>query len=145
MKNTLNILSEYRENVSTQFTEIYKSSESMAKTQKIDLKIPRNCSRQKNRANYPTNNTEEYYKLAIFIPLLNNVINDLKARFSQKTLECFNLSYNILPDKFINENTTSYSLNKSDIIINALADDFQALLSNDKDMVFTLLRSEFRL
>jgi len=144
MKDTLNILSECRENVSTQFTEIYKSSESMAKTQKVDLKIPRNCSRQANRANYPTNNTEEYYKLAIFIPLLDNVINDLKTRFSQKTLECFNLSY-IIPNKFINDNTTSYSLNKSDIIIKALADDFQALLSNDKDMVFTLLSSEFRL
>jgi hypothetical protein len=26
-------------------------------------------------------NTEEYYKLAIFIPLLDNVINDLKKRF----------------------------------------------------------------
>ncbi|CAI6358364.1 unnamed protein product [Macrosiphum euphorbiae] len=92
MKDTLNILSECRENVSTWFTEIYKSSEKMAKTQKVDLKIPRNCSRQTNRAYYPTNNTEEYYKLAIFIPLLYNVINDLKARFSEKTLECFNLS-----------------------------------------------------
>lgn len=58
MKNTLNILSECQENVSTQFTEIYKSSESMAKIQKVDLKIPRNHSRQTNRANYPTNNTE---------------------------------------------------------------------------------------
>lgn len=144
MKDTLNILSECRENVSTRFKEVYKSSESIAKTQKVDLKIPRNCSRQTNRANYQTNSTEEYYKLSIFIPLLDNVINDLKARFSQKTLECFNLSY-ILPNKFINENTTSYSLNKSEIILKALADDFQALLSNDKDMVFTLLRSEFRL
>jgi len=59
------------------------------------------------KANYSTNNTEEYNKLAIFLPLLDNVINDLKARFSQKTLECFNLSY-ILPDKLINKNITSY-------------------------------------
>jgi len=144
MKDTLNILSECRKNVSTQFTEVYKLSESIAKTQKVDLKIPRNCSRQTNCANYQTNSTDEYYKLALFIPLLDNIINDLKARFSHKTLESFNLSY-ILPNKFINENTTSYSLNKSEIIIKALADDFQELLSNDKDMVFTLLRSEFRL
>ncbi|KAL4130851.1 hypothetical protein QTP88_008230 [Uroleucon formosanum] len=144
MKDTLNILSKCRENVSSQFIDIYKLAESMAKIQKVDLKIPRVCSRQTNRANFPTNNVEEYYKFAIFIPLLDNVINDLKASFSQKTLECFNLSY-ILPNKFINENTTLYSLNKSDIIIKALADDFQALLSHDKDMVFPLLRSEFRL
>ncbi|VVC39587.1 Hypothetical protein CINCED_3A014567 [Cinara cedri] len=63
MKDILNILSECRENVSTQFTEIYKSSESMAKTQKVDLKITRNYSRQTNRTNYPTNITVEYYKL----------------------------------------------------------------------------------
>ncbi|KAL4092040.1 hypothetical protein QTP88_026614 [Uroleucon formosanum] len=144
MKDTLNILSKCRENVSSQFIDIYKLAESMAKIQKVDLKIPRVCSRQTNRANFPTNNVEEYYKFAIFIPLLDNVINDLKARFSQKTLECFNLSY-ILPTKFINENTTLYSLNKSDIIIKALADDFQALLSHDKDMVLPLLRSKFRL
>lgn len=60
MKDTLNILSECWENVSTQFTEIYKSSESMAKTQKIDLKITKKCSRQiiqptiqKNIINWP--------------------------------------------------------------------------------------------
>jgi hypothetical protein len=46
----------------------------MAKTQKIDLKITRKCSRQTNRANYSTNNTEEYNKLAIFIPLLDNTV-----------------------------------------------------------------------
>jgi hypothetical protein len=60
-------------------------------------------------------------------------------RFSQKTLECFNLSY-ILSNKFINENSTSYSLNKSDVIIIALADDFQALPLYDKFIAFTLLR-----
>lgn len=37
------------------------------------------------------------------------------------------------------------SLNKSDTIIKSLAEDFQALLSNDRNMVFTLLSSEFRL
>lgn len=35
-------------------------------------------------------------------------------------------------------------LNKSDVIIKALTDDFQALLSYDKIMAFTLLRFEFR-
>jgi len=48
------------------------------------------------------------------------------------------LLYYILSNKFINENTTSYSLNKSDIIIKVLADDFQALISNDKDYIQSL-------
>jgi hypothetical protein len=84
MKGTLNILSECRENISILFTEIYKLSKSMAKTQNIDLKIPRNCLSQTNRTNYPTNNIEEFYKLAIFIPFLDNAMNDLKHVFHKK-------------------------------------------------------------
>jgi len=95
MKNTLNILSECRENVLTRLTEIYKSSESMAETQKVYLKILRNRSRQTNHINYPTNNTEEYYKLAIFITLLD-VNHDLNAHFSQKNTRVLHAVFHII-------------------------------------------------
>ncbi|XP_050541762.1 zinc finger MYM-type protein 1-like isoform X2 [Daktulosphaira vitifoliae] len=144
MKDTLSILSECRKNVSTDFKEIYKLSEDLAKKQNIDLKIPRYSIKQTKRANYSTNNTEEYYKLTVFIPLLDNVINDLKSRFSHKTLSCFNLSY-LLPENFLKENSTSYSLNESDDIIKTIADEFQILLSNEKGDVSSLLRLEFKL
>lgn len=74
MKDTLNILSEYRVNFSTDITEIYAFTENMAYKQIVGLKIPKNCIMQTNRANYPTdNNTEDYQKLAVFIALLDNI------------------------------------------------------------------------
>lgn len=65
-------MSEYRENVNSDFIESYKSSENMVKKQKVDLNISRNCIQQANFGNYPVNNTKEYYKLPIFNLLLNS-------------------------------------------------------------------------
>ncbi|XP_050540280.1 uncharacterized protein LOC126904918 [Daktulosphaira vitifoliae] len=90
------------------------------------------------------NHKQEYYKLTLFIPLIDNVINDLKSRLSHKTLSCFNLSY-LLPENFLKENSTSYSINESDDIIKTIADEFQILLSNEKEGVSSLLRFEFKL
>ncbi|CAB0033485.1 unnamed protein product, partial [Trichogramma brassicae] len=43
-----------------------------------EIKMPRLANIQKNRSNYPCDSAEDYYRKAIFIPLLDNVIEDLK-------------------------------------------------------------------
>ncbi|KAL4153608.1 hypothetical protein QTP88_001441 [Uroleucon formosanum] len=47
----------------------------------IDIKLPRIIKRQTQRANTPATCPEEYYRRVLFIPILENVIEDLKARF----------------------------------------------------------------
>lgn len=100
IKDTLQVLSKCRENVETEFSNIFKLSEDLANIIDVELRMPRLCEQQKNRSNYPTNNVESYYRIAIFIPLLDNVIDDLKTRFSQNTLELFQLSF-FLPSNFL--------------------------------------------
>ncbi|CAI6373982.1 unnamed protein product [Macrosiphum euphorbiae] len=38
-------------------------------------------SRQNSRCNYSTNSVEDYYRISIYIPLLDSVLDDLKCRF----------------------------------------------------------------
>ncbi|CAI6348676.1 unnamed protein product [Macrosiphum euphorbiae] len=47
----------------------------------IDIKLPRITIRQTQRSNTPATCPEEYYRRVLFIPILENVIEDLKARF----------------------------------------------------------------
>jgi len=47
----------------------------------IDIKKPRIVSRQNSRCNYSTNSVEDYYRISIYIPLLDSVLDDLKCRF----------------------------------------------------------------
>jgi hypothetical protein len=48
----------------------------------IDFKMPRITAHQKNRSNpNSVNNCEDYFRVTIFIPLLDCVIYDLKKRF----------------------------------------------------------------
>ncbi|KAJ8893684.1 hypothetical protein PR048_006284 [Dryococelus australis] len=56
-----------------------------------DLKIPRLFSLQTSRQNHPAETCEEYFRRAVYIPLLYNVITDLKDRLSTEVMNLFNL------------------------------------------------------
>ncbi|XP_025405608.1 52 kDa repressor of the inhibitor of the protein kinase-like, partial [Sipha flava] len=128
IKDTLKVLSKCRENVDTEFSNIFKSSEDLANIIDVELRMPRSCKQQKNRSNYFTNNVEDYYRISIFIPLLDNVIDDLKTRFSQNTLELFQLSF-FLPSNFLKlPNGQKEETDK----IKSVAKDFQKLLNKNE-------------
>ena len=55
----------------TFFDEVWRSCQILAATAEIDLIPPRRCGRQTKRNNVPSTSTEEYYKLAVFIPTLD--------------------------------------------------------------------------
>lgn len=128
IKDTLKVLSKCRENVETEFSNIFKSCEDLANIIDVELQIPRLCKQQKNRSNYSTNNVEDYYRITIFIPLLDNVIEDLKTRFSQNTLELFQLSL-FLPSNFLK--LPNYQKEETDKI-KLVAEHFQILLHNNE-------------
>jgi hypothetical protein len=50
----------------------------------IELKKPLIVSKQISRSDHETNSIENYYKFSIHIPLLDNIITDLKSRFLNK-------------------------------------------------------------
>lgn len=127
IKDTLQVLSKCRENVDTVFSNIFKSSEDLANIIDVELRMPRLCKQQKNRSNYSTNNVEDYYRITIFIPLLDNVIEDLKTRFSQNTLELFQLSF-FLPSNFLK---LPKDQKEETDKIKSVANDFQILLNKN--------------
>jgi hypothetical protein len=128
IRDTLQVLSKCRENVDTEFSNIFKSSEDLANIIDVELRMLRLCKQQKNRSNYFTNNIEDYYRISIFIPLLDNVIDDLKTRFSQNTLELFQLSL-FLPSNFLKlPNDQKEETDK----IKSVAKDFQKLFNKNE-------------
>ncbi|CAN7941009.1 unnamed protein product [Ixodes hexagonus] len=47
--------------------------------------------RQTYRFNVPTSNPEDYYRQSVYLPLLDNVLEDLKSRFSNEALSVHSL------------------------------------------------------
>lgn len=49
----------------------------------IDIKIPRVCIKQNERARIVVINLEDYYKINIFILFLDQIISELRTRFDE--------------------------------------------------------------
>ena len=69
-----------------EFYQLYISAQETAKTQNFILKTPRLTSRQINRCNIAVETDEEYFRVGIFIPFLDNFIVTLEARFTAHKL-----------------------------------------------------------
>lgn len=81
-ENSIEELNGLRNNATTAFRNIMsETNQIMMELFGTEVKKPRLTKNQRNRANYQTQTEEEYYKLSIFIPLLDNVIMQLNERF----------------------------------------------------------------
>lgn len=70
----------------------------------IEIKRPRIVSHQTSRCNYSTNSVEDYYRISIYIPLLDNVLDDLKCRFlNEKNQAILKLSQ-VIPRNIVETN-----------------------------------------
>jgi len=59
----------------------------------IEVKKPRLVGLQTARSNYQTSTVEDYHRVSIYIPLLDNVLDDHKNRFlNEKNQAVLNLS-----------------------------------------------------
>jgi hypothetical protein len=77
---TQNTLKDIRVNAIEEFSKIFKSVETYCNKIGIDVCIPRTLGRQAHRSNVAPNNPESYYHVTIFIPFLNNFIDQLHDR-----------------------------------------------------------------
>lgn len=80
IQDIIQTLSEKRSNCETCFFELFNQSKIIMNDLDIDIKLPRISKRQINRSNTPAQSTEEYYRRVLFIPLLENILEDLKSR-----------------------------------------------------------------
>ncbi|CAG9829892.1 unnamed protein product [Diabrotica balteata] len=62
----------------------------------IDLCLPRVNKFMKNRPNPDIHSSTEYFRITIYIPLLESIISDIECRFQQETMDVFNLQICVL-------------------------------------------------
>lgn len=112
-----------RNNASNEFQKIFEKVSSLANELSIEIVTPRLAIRQRNRCNVNTQSCEDYYRIAIFIPLLDEIIADIKDRFPPETLGCFDLNL-FIPAVIVN--TSTLDLNK----IESVGELFQKFLAS---------------
>lgn len=100
-----NLLLNIRENAEEKFHEIFIVAENLSNEIGEEITIPRLAQYQRHRENYDPCSTEEYYRVAVFIPFIEHFINQLEIRFlKQKEVLC--KIQNIIPNKVIKLNET---------------------------------------
>ena len=89
-------LEDMRENALLVFSEIYQEIQVVASQIDLELKKPRLVPSQRNQGNVQSETVEDYYRVSVFIPLLDCFICELKARFEnhKSILQGF---YSLLP------------------------------------------------
>lgn len=70
-----------RTNCCDEFKSLFEDCKNEMTKLDIEIKRPRIVCHQTTRVNYLTDSIEDYYRVSIYIPLLDNVLEDLKCRF----------------------------------------------------------------
>ncbi|XP_061706345.1 zinc finger MYM-type protein 1-like [Cydia pomonella] len=142
VNNTISILASRRENIDTSFNSVWQRAKDIAEQLGVELnvpRIPRGGGRQIYRANHQTNSAEEYYRVAIYVPLLDYVLTDLRQRFSTETLDTFHLTV-LIPENII-KNSPEEDVKS----IQFLLERFGRLLDLDRGVASQLLKDEMLL
>jgi hypothetical protein len=79
--SVISVLQNIRTNVENEFKIIFNEACEIADALEITIAMPRLTKNQTKRCNVPSENEEEYYKRAIFIPWLDSFINSISERF----------------------------------------------------------------
>ncbi|VEN50714.1 unnamed protein product [Callosobruchus maculatus] len=94
IKGVIDTLKDKRQHATEIFETIFKEVEKNAIELEVPVVLPRLTKSQKNRPNPEVKTCEEYYRITVFIPLLDNIIEDLQMRFGDSNMLIFD--FNIL-------------------------------------------------
>lgn len=132
-RDTLTKLIRRREKCTDVFATIFEEIRRLADDLDIEIKVPRTAAIQKHRENYPSQDPLTYFRQSIYIPVLENVIEDIKTRFPEETLNMFGLL--ILFPKL--KETDHYKEK-----INYIAEKYSSFFNKSKGLVAKELASE---
>ncbi|CAH1153707.1 unnamed protein product [Phaedon cochleariae] len=96
-EHIIGVLKDKRKNCDVGFKNIFEDCKTIMEKLDIDIKLPRITKRQANRSNIPSSSPEEYFRLTLYIPLLENVLEDLRARFLDKKNKTVCLIIQLMP------------------------------------------------
>ncbi|XP_060863640.1 zinc finger MYM-type protein 1-like [Metopolophium dirhodum] len=88
-----------RKNADHSFKDIMNSVTKLALKVSAEITMPRTCGRRTKRVNVNAKDPEDYYKISIFIPFLDNLINQLHVRFDKRLQQIMPLE-GLIPTNF---------------------------------------------
>ena len=88
----MKLLNRRREKSEAHFKNLFDEIKGVAEELDYCIEIPRKPRRSVYRENYPSNVPETYFRQSVYIPALENIIQDIKSRFSNETLELYDLN-----------------------------------------------------
>lgn len=95
------LLKDYRNNAESKFHELFIEAKSCVEEIGEEINIPRIANQQRYRANYQQYNSEDYYRISVYIPLIDHFITQLELRLLAHK-ELLSKIESILPNKIIN-------------------------------------------
>ncbi|KAH7952375.1 hypothetical protein HPB52_022175 [Rhipicephalus sanguineus] len=89
--DTMAVLDKRRVDSAETFSQLYKDAVVLADELETEIRSPRITKRQTYRCNAPMPDVESYYRTAVYAPLLDNVLTDLKSRFTVEAESAYEL------------------------------------------------------
>ncbi|KAJ8679037.1 hypothetical protein QAD02_014824 [Eretmocerus hayati] len=128
-----------RRNCDVVFSSLFNEICELADKIDVVIRMPRVVANQNHRDNHPAQTPEEYFKRSVYIPLLDNVLEDLNARFAQNTMELYHL-FILLPG-----NSSWNDKEATDASIMILSDKYCDLLNLNVGVMRASLQSELNM
>ncbi|KAL4148597.1 hypothetical protein QTP88_002786 [Uroleucon formosanum] len=113
----------------------------------IEINKPRLSEVMKNRENPQTQSVEEYFRITLFIPFLDNLLYDLESRFDEDLMSVFDLDVvlpNIVKIKSFFDNKFKLE-NKIKNVINQFGDLVACEINIPRDIFESSIIGEFEL
>ena len=108
------VLADIRQNVDERFAAAYRSAAELGSKSGTEPTIPRLCGRQTQRTNIPAADPETYYRLGIYIPFLDHLMEGLSDRFGAAQQEMAEKIISLCNDENVRDLATSVVMTLTD-------------------------------
>lgn len=143
IKELREILGTKRNDANQYFNIIYNNVVEMMSKLGTELKLPRTTKRQTYRNNIEVKpeDSQGYWRISIYIPILDEVIKDFDNRFSSDNMQCFNLNF-LMPSNLMKFFKNTEQLNES---IKDISNQYSELFGESTFSIEQKLKGELNL
>lgn len=136
IKGVIETLKQKRQHASENFETIFKEVEKNAIELEVSVVLPRTTKSQKNRPNPEVKTPEDYFRITVFIPLLDSIIEDLQVRFNDNGMLIFDFNI-LIPQVLIAADYT-----KINEALENIARYLSKIENSSENYIYTTIRGE---
>ena len=139
--DTMSILSEKRSQAEEIFSVLCTEAADLAEKQDVEFTHSRTARRGCSKTNPEPKEVEDYFRRTVFIPMLDNVLEDMKSRFPKTVLDGYALNV-LLPSSITRGNASS---TENATRLETMVKKYAKILEKNEAEMKTILGAEFRL